>query len=276
MVKISIIIPSFNQGEFLEETILSVLQQNYSCWELLVMDGGSTDNSLDIIKKYSSHISYWQSLRDCGQSDAINQGIRRATGDIVTWLNSDDVLLPGVLEQVAEYAERYPGIQWFLGNVLWMDKHGKIIRVGKVEMESRFWNTRHIFSNGGPSAFMRRSRLIQIGALREDFHYMMDTELWHRFITHGDLFVRIPIYCWGLRLHENAKMSGHNFKNSELANQDHPSWIQKKKESKFLKETYPINEALRVFWLIWRLWGCVLVSRLTDKHLLNKLYTSNI
>ena len=131
-IRISIIIPSFNQGMFLEETLLSVINQPYKNVEILVMDGGSTDNSVEIIKKYESFISYWQSKKDNGQSDAINQGFKRATGEYVTWLNSDDVLLPNALTSIVDCINRNPSVNWFLGNVLWLDKAGYIIRVGKV------------------------------------------------------------------------------------------------------------------------------------------------
>lgn len=274
MTKISIIIPSFNQGEFLEETLLSVIGQNYPDVEVLVMDGGSKDHSVDIIKKYASHIAYWQSEKDRGQSDAINQGIRRASGEIVTWLNSDDVLLPGTLHLVDAFARANPTIQWFLGNVLWMNREGKIMRVGKVERESHFWNHHHLFANGGPSAFMRRERLLQIGLLREDFHYKMDTELWHRYLAGGDMFLRLPAYCWGLRLHEAAKMSGHNFLNSELSAKDHPSWQQKRKEDEYIIKHYPVNPLLRSIWRLYRLCGTVSLSRMLDHSLLGRNYTA--
>ena len=238
------------------------------------MDGGSTDGSVDVIRRYSSQITYWQSQKDNGQSDAINQGFRRATGDVVTWLNSDDVYLPGTLAMVAAYAEKNPNIQWFLGNVLWLNRDGNVIRVGKVERESGFWNRKHLFSNGGPSAFMRRRRLLEIGSLREDFHYMMDTELWHRYISLGEMFVRIPQYCWGLRLHEDAKMSGHNFAGSKLADKAHPSWIQKGKESQYLTANFPVNNIVKRFWRVWRMLGTVMVSKLLDRKLLGTNYKS--
>lgn len=276
MVRISVIIPSFNQGQFLEDAILSVLHQGYPDIEILVMDGGSTDNSCEVIQRYADQISFWQSQKDNGQSDAINQGIRRATGDIVTWLNSDDIYLPGTLSAVAHCAEKNPNVQWFLGNVLWLDKEGRVIRVGKVEKESAFWNRRHLFSNGGPSAFMRRTRLVEIGMLREDFHYMMDTELWHRYISHGDMFLRIPQYCWGLRLHENAKMSGHNFENSKLADLNHPSWIAKRRESSFVNQEYPVSSSLRQIWSIWRIAGAVLFSRFSDRKLMGRQYCYSV
>lgn len=274
MTKISIIVPSFNQGQFLEDTLQSIFNQQYTNIEIIIMDGGSKDNSVEIIKKYEERITYWQSKKDNGQSDAINQGFRKATGDIVTWLNSDDVLLPGTLYWVDHFAKKNPRIKWFFGNVLWLNKQGDIIRVGKVEKECRFWNSRHLFSNGGPTAFMRRDHLQEIGALREDFHYMMDTELWHRYISRGEMFIRIPKYCWGLRLHEAAKMSGHNFKESQLADPNHPSWIQKRKEISFISDHYYINPFLRKIWSIARVIGIVTLSRLKDKKLLRKNYRS--
>lgn len=272
MVKISIIIPSFNQGEFIEDTIVSIINQNYDNLEILVMDGGSTDNTVDVLKKYDHVITYWESKTDRGQSDAINQGARLATGEIISWLNSDDVLLPGVLEEVNRISSSYPDVQWFLGNVLWMNKVGDIIRVGRVEKESAFWNKRQLFSNGGPSAFMRRECFLEIGALNEDLHYKMDTELWNRYLSLGYRFVRINRYCWGLRLHENAKMSGHNFMNSKLADKSHPSWTQKNKETAYIVSQYPKSKVLFRLWSFFRLFGTVSISRFMDRGLLGKSY----
>lgn len=99
--KITIITPSFNQGQFLEETIISVIGQNYPNLEYFIMDGGSSDNSVEIIKKYERHITYWVSEKDGGQSAAINKGFNRATGSILGWLNSDDMYLPGALRYIA-------------------------------------------------------------------------------------------------------------------------------------------------------------------------------
>src|SRR5688572_2633651 len=112
--KISIITPSYNQGEYIEKTILSVLEQNYPNLEYIIIDGGSTDNSTEIIRKYADRITYWISEPDKGQSDAINKGLKLATGDIVNWLNSDDYYEPGALFKVAE-AFNNPEVNVFAG-----------------------------------------------------------------------------------------------------------------------------------------------------------------
>lgn len=272
-IKLSIVIPSYNQGEFIDETLQSIIDQERDDIEIIVMDGGSSDNSLDIIKRHERHISFWQSMKDNGQSDAINKGIMKSTGEFVTWLNSDDVLLPNTLKYIIECIENNTSVNWFLGNVLWMNKNGQIIKVGKVERENHFWNKHHLFSNGGPSAIMRKDTLVKLGLLREDFKYMMDTELWHRLIANNEYFIRIPEYIWGLRLHENAKMSGHNFKNSPLADKKHPSWIQKRKENEFLRKTYPINKVYKNIWRLTKIFTQTSYTKFLDRKYIGSHFT---
>ena len=274
MTKISIIIPSFNQGRYIGEALESIIRQNYENVEIIIMDGGSNDNTIDVIHKYERYIAYWQSQKDGGQSAAINEGFKKATGTFVTWLNSDDVMMEGTLYVVDSAIKKNPQINWYLGNVVWMDKTGKILKVGKSEGANWFFNKHHLFSNGGPSAFMKKSCLQELGWLREDFHYMMDTELWHRFIENGNPFVRINQYCWGLRLHEDAKMSGHNFKDSPLADKNHPSWAKKKRERTILLDLYPINKFLKRIWLISKLLYPSYYSRFTHKNFLGKHYST--
>lgn len=270
---LSIVIPSYNQGDYIEDTIKSIIDQTHNDVEILILDGGSKDKTIDIIKKYQDHIAYWQSCKDNGQSDAINQGFQRANGEFVTWLNSDDILLPKTISRVIEFIKNNGTYNFFLGNVVWMNKSGNVIQSYKVERENSYWNKRFLLSNGGPSAFIRKSTLEKIGFLREDFFYMMDTELWYRLIATGNPFKRIPFYVWGLRLHENAKMSGHNFKDSPLADPNHPSWIKKRRESSYITTTYPINRTQASIWRMLKLFSSSAISRLTDKHLVGKHYT---
>jgi glycosyltransferase involved in cell wall biosynthesis len=129
---ISIVTPSFNQDQFLEQTISSVLGQGYTNLEYIIIDGGSTDNSVDIIRKYSNSLTFWKSERDQGQSDAINQGFQRATGDIVAWINSDDYYLPGILLKIIEYFERHPQVDIVYGDLQVIDPSGNFLGVKKV------------------------------------------------------------------------------------------------------------------------------------------------
>lgn len=237
-VNISLIMPSFNQGRYIEKAILSVINQKYPNLELIVIDGGSTDNSVEVIKKYEQYITYWVSEPDNGQSHAINKGFKMATGTFLTWLNTDDLLLPGTLNAVNNTIMKHSDCRWIAGNVIWIDKDDTMLRLRKGERWNSFFARHGLFSLYGPTSFMHKNMLKDHGLLNEEFHYMMDTELWYRFVNKGECFIRINRYCWALRLHEEAKMSGHNFKQSTLASKEHPSWQQKKKEYRLFSRLY--------------------------------------
>ena len=126
--KISIITPSFNQADYLEETILSIINQNYPNLEYIIIDGGSTDNSVEIIKKHEKNIDYWVSEKDNGQSHAINKGFAKATGEILNWINSDDILAENALIKIAEaYLKRKNDNIVILGNGFEIDENGKVL-----------------------------------------------------------------------------------------------------------------------------------------------------
>ena len=126
--KISIVTPSYNQVKFLERTILSILNQNYPNLEYIIIDGGSTDGSVEIIKKYEKYLACWVSEKDKGQSDAINKGFKKASGDIIAWQNSDDIYLPGVFEKVALLFSKRKDMDVVFGNIYLIDENDNILR----------------------------------------------------------------------------------------------------------------------------------------------------
>jgi len=180
--KISIVTPSFNQGQFLEETIQSVLGQNYPNLEYIIMDGGSTDNSVEIIKKYVSQITYWESKPDKGQSDAINKGLSKCTGEIFNWLNSDDLLEAGSLFKISKVFQE--------SNVYLVS--GKCQKFGKgfkeriipedlnkdIAIEEKLLSSNYI----QPSTFIHTTAIKEIGLPNEQLHYCMDYEWYLRFL----------------------------------------------------------------------------------------------
>lgn len=176
--KISIITPSYNQSGFLEETIKSVINQNYSNLEYIIIDGGSTDGSKEIIQKYDPSISFWVSERDHGQANAINKGFNKMTGNIIAWLNSDDILLPGTLCQVAEYFKRDSRLQWLVGYPMVINQHSLPIDKRAHYIKPTFNVLFYTFYTlNQESVFFRREALGE-RRLREDLFYCFDYELW--------------------------------------------------------------------------------------------------
>lgn len=207
--KITIITPSFNQGKFIEQTINSVLGQEYPNLEYIVIDGGSTDNTVSILKKYGKKIK-WVSEKDKGQSDAINKGLKMATGDIVAWLNSDDYYLPGTLKRVAGYFASHPQAMWLSGDYQVIDEKGKDIH-GFVVSYKRFLRR---FSSFGmlsfanyiiqPSTFWRKEAMEEVGLINEGYRYCMDYDFWLRLMKKYPLH-NIPDPLSAFRIHGESK-----------------------------------------------------------------------
>jgi glycosyltransferase involved in cell wall biosynthesis len=185
--KISIITPSYNQGQFIERTILSIVNQKYQNLEYFVIDGGSTDNTLEIIKKYQNKIKYWISEKDKGQTDAINKGMQRATGDIVCYINSDDVLLPGSLKYVGDFFSKNNNVDFIMGISLEIDLNDFITKYTHSIINK--WFAKHgCYNINQQGMFWRRSIFDRIGFFRTDFHACMDAEFVIRALTN-----KIPI-----------------------------------------------------------------------------------
>jgi glycosyltransferase involved in cell wall biosynthesis len=204
--KISIVTPSFNQAQFLERTIISVLNQDYPNLEYIIIDGGSTDGSVEIIKKYEQNLAYWVSEKDRGQSDAINKGFLKSTGEILAWLNSDDVYLPGVLTFMVRSFREFPTEDVLYGDTLFIDENDAILRKMKAGRFSRggliSWTLNLIQLN----AFWRRKIFFDSGMLRTKYDYAMDYDLWLRMLKSGARFrhLRGDVAC--LRIHSASKM----------------------------------------------------------------------
>jgi glycosyltransferase involved in cell wall biosynthesis len=204
MIKISVIIPSYNQASYLEETIQSVLNQNYPNLEIILIDGKSEDRSIDIIKKYEKHFTYWVSEKDSGQSEAINKGFQKATGDIVTWLCSDDLYTEGALMKVNEiFSQLPPNVGLIHGSsLIFMGK--KIIRLNKGTSDDSLENILSGMTFPQPSAFFRKSLLDKTGLLDTNLHYGMDYDLFSKFAIISKF--QFVDHCFSkYRLHPESK-----------------------------------------------------------------------
>ena len=206
--KVSIVMPSLNQGQFIEETIRSILLQGYPNLELIIIDGGSTDGSIDIISKYSQWIAYWVSEPDRGQSHAVNKGIARATGQILHWVNSDDVLLPSAFSTVADVFLVKPGCRMVIGQAKVVDAQGQY--VGEVKSDFASWTdfaTRKC-NIAQVATFFDRNLFEELGMIDESLEYSMDSELLLRF-SRKYIPIVIESYLTAYRMHGKTKFD-HN------------------------------------------------------------------
>ena len=222
--KITVITPSFNQGNFLEETILSVLNQNYSNLEYIIIDGGSKDQSVDIIKKYEKQLTYWVSEPDQGQTDAINKGLKISAGDVVNWLNSDDYYEPDALTRIALgfsderinavcargriVNENSGEINFTKGTDFYPNNLAKTIGQGRIDQ---------------PETFFRRSVLNDLKLLNPDLKYLMDRDLWMRYLLKFglDAVSKIDDVIVNFRIHSASK----SFTQKRNFQIEHDSWF---------------------------------------------------
>ncbi len=202
--KVSIVTPSFNQALFLEQTLRSVLEQDYPNLEYIVIDGGSTDGSLEIIQKYADQLAYWQSQPDQGQTDAINQGFDRASGEILAWLNSDDLLLPGAVNAAARALQAHPEAAMVYGDALLINAEGKTI--GKFPAAQTDYRKlrRGYVHIPQQASFFRADLWRQVAPLDVSFYFAMDYDLWVRLAALAPL-VYVPEFWAAFRLHGAGK-----------------------------------------------------------------------
>ena len=193
--RISVVVPSYGQGRYLAKNLESLVTQRYPDLEIIVVDGGSTDGSVDVIRRFEQHITWWVSETDDGQADAINKGMARATGTIVTWLNSDDWLLPGALQWYADMFERHPEVDIVVGS-------GRIVDPEGVELyhctppTSITEATLFSWMGGGdfmqPSTAFTRKSWQMVGGLDRSIHIALDVDLWIRMQQAGFKFASDP------------------------------------------------------------------------------------
>jgi len=263
--------PSFNQGEFLGQTILSVLEQDYPNLEHIVVDGGSSDGSVEVIKRYSDRISWWISKPDKGQADAINKGLKKARGEIVAWLNSDDVYRPGAIKQAVDALAQNPEAGLVYSNLDSIDESGKTfhtISYRQFSLEDLF----HFKIIGQPTVFMRRTILDQAGTLDTSYHLLFDHHLWLRMAQFAPVHF-VPAVWAAARRHAAAKnvaraasFSAEAFRILEWAKEQpalatairsHPRKVRSgafRLSGRYLSESGNPGAAIRAYWQAFLNW----------------------
>lgn len=283
--KISIVTPSFNQGRFLEETILSVLNQHYPNLEYMIIDGGSTDETVEVIRRYEKHLDFWVSEKDRGQVDAINKGLAKTTGDIFAFINSDDVYLPGTFSAIAEYFETHPAGEWVCGDtILFGDGSPTQLtraNVPKSAAQCLSW----AYTAPQPGHFWKRG-LVQDG-FDEAWPYDFDHDMYVRLLLAGHKCEHIPLPFAAYRLHPVSKTiaEGHHqiaeFERSAEVYENRLEGADRRwcRSTRFLRLSFAASESGRkregLRWLIRALatypeglakrpfWGCL--RKLTTK-----------
>lgn len=236
-LKISVITPSFNQVQFLEQTINSILDQDYANFEYIIMDGGSNDGSVEIIKKYADKLAYWESKPDKGQADAIYRGFELGSGEIICWVNSDDLLLPGALMKVAQWFEKNPASNWVTGgtiminekNNLFKDKRGyPIFNLGGKVTKNELLYFGHPFNQ--PSSFWRRDFFFKVNGFDTRLNFCFDYDLYLKFAT-LEKSGRIKEFLAKFRYHRHSKTNTL----TKIRNKENQFLWKKYKRKKYLK-----------------------------------------
>lgn len=204
---VSIVTPSYNQARYLEEAMNSVLEQNYPNIEYIVMDGGSTDGSLEIIKKVANRLAYWESQQDKGQTDAINKGFARARGEVLAWLNSDDLLLPGAVSTALAYLEAHPEVGMVYGDAMLINAEGRKVGMfpaAQTDLKRLKQGYVHIPQQ---ASFFRAELWRKVGPLDPTFYFAMDYDLWVRLAREAPLVYLSQPWA-SFRLHGDTKTIG--------------------------------------------------------------------
>jgi glycosyltransferase involved in cell wall biosynthesis len=201
---VSIVTPSYNQARFIEGTIQSVLSQDYPQIEYLVVDGGSTDHTVDIIRRHADRLTWWVSEKDRGQTDAINKGLAWARGEILAWINSDDTYEPGAVSAAVEFLQEHPDVGMVYGDCNYINEQGEVI--GRFHsMQTSYRRIRQGYNHiPQQTMFFRAELWKQLGPLDPSFHFAMDYDLWTRISAHSPIKY-VPQTWANFRLHTSGK-----------------------------------------------------------------------
>lgn len=203
---VTIVTPSYNQAPYLELTIRSVLEQDYPNIEYIIMDGGSSDGSVQIIERYSDRLAYWETVKDKGQTDAINKGFSHAHGEILAWLNSDDVLYPQAVREAVDYLVSHPECGLVYGNCNFINAQNEIIGRFNAKQTDYQKLTQGYVHIPQQAAFWRTDLWRQVGPLDDGIYFAMDYDLWLRLAKISEIKYLPTTEPWAaFRLHADAK-----------------------------------------------------------------------
>lgn len=267
---LSIVIANYNYGHLLPAALDSILTQDCDDYEIIIVDGGSSDNSLDVIRQYENKIAWWISEPDKGQSNAFNKGFSHSRGKFLTWLNADDILLPGTIKIVKQTLLSHPKASWATGNLVrFLHDDGKIIEApwGPNYLPSWLQGRGRVTVFFGPSTFWSHEVFDKLGPLDENLHLAMDIDYWYRLDMAGYKQIRLNHPCWGFRMHVNSKTAefGDHEKSDENKNV-----MQKEKDYIIRKNNYHPKKIWRYIGLMMRCLDGSVIKSILNNRMRNK------